>query len=415
MKVGHSRQCLTPQTNTFYLLGYKTPKRNQPAAGVHDDIFSNALLLEIEGEKIFFWSADLLELPDSIAADLKERLHQKFGVKKEYVILSVMHDHSSVRDFHDDWEFGEFSQDYYDFFAESVLRSYEEADNNRQEAHAIFGKEIITGYYSNRNHEGELADNEVTVVKFINTDGETFAALVNWAVHSTAMGASNMYLTGDLAGNTCRELGKIWGFYPMMLNGDAADCSNRHDRLGTDFAEMEREAKGLAQAIAAIPVTESLLLESPKSKTSHHVIDTDMEVYHRQLSEKLEELINMKDSESADKGKTSGMPVSHLIEKCEGQLKLDAYHDELDTQVIDLGGAKIYVFPGELSSGLGKMLKESGDGQLVILAGYSNGFHYYFFNREEYGLSFETIGNPVPVGVPEQIVEQMIEDGRFLN
>ncbi|WP_171000694.1 hypothetical protein [Lactiplantibacillus pingfangensis] len=34
MLVGHARKDITP-TAPFYLLGYKTPLRNQPAKGVH--------------------------------------------------------------------------------------------------------------------------------------------------------------------------------------------------------------------------------------------------------------------------------------------------------------------------------------------------------------------------------------------
>ncbi len=413
MKVGHSRQCLTPQTDKFYLLGYKTPKRNTPAAGVHDDIFSNALLIETEGERTFLWSADLLELPDTIAEDLKNRIVDRFDIDRNRILLSVMHDHSSVRDFHDNWEFGEFSQEYYDFFVDSVLRSYEEALGNMQQATARWGKEIISGYYSNRNHQGELADNEVIVIKFFNEDDKPFAALVNWAVHSTAMGASNMYLTGDLAGNTCRKLGEIWGYYPMMLNGDAADCSNRYDRKGNDFEELERESQGLAEAISKISVDTELNMSAPKYKVTHHEIHTDMEVYRRILSDKLEELYAIAEKEK--NGTSAGMPVSHLIEKCQGQIAMDSYSDALDTQVLDLGELRLYIFPGELSSELGKTLKESSPNQLVLIAGYTNGFHYYFFNKEEYGLSFETIGNPVPAGVPEEIVAQMVEDGESLQ
>ncbi len=405
MKVGHSRQCLTPKAEKFYLLGYKTPKRNEPAAGVHDDIYSNAILIETEGEFTFFWSADLLELPDSIADDLRNRLHDTFAIDRNRIILSVMHDHSSVRDFHTDWEFGEYSQEYYDSFADSVIRSYKESLANMQEASAVYGKETVTGYYSNRNHEGELADNEVIVIKFVNESKEAFAAIVNWAVHSTAMGASNMYLTGDLAGNTCRKLGEIWGFYPMMLNGDAADCSNRNDRQGTDFAELEREANGLAAAIAEIETQNDITFEKPVYKVSHHVIDTDMDVYRKQLSDKLKEFEN-------GVNPAGSMPVQHLIDKCTEQMAMDGYHDELDTEVIDFGDVRIFVFPGELSSGLGRILKESSPEKLVLIAGYSNGFHYYFFNKEEYGLSFETIGNPVPAGVPEQIMQKMAEDAK---
>ncbi len=409
MRVGHSRQCLTPQYEEFYLLGYKNPNRNNPAKGVHDDIYSNALLFENDGICTFVWSADLLELPDTIAKQIKDQLSEKYGIDRNQIILGVMHNHSSVRDFHDNWEFGKFSQEYYDFFLNSIVVSYQECLDTLQTCTAKYGRDLITGYYSNRNHEGELADNEVIVVNFYDENENAFAAIVNWAVHSTAMGASNMYLTGDLAGNTARKLGEKLGYYPLFLNGDAADCSNRHDRQGTDFDELEREASGLCEAISNIVVDTPLELNTGKYVISHQVIDTDMDVYCTQLKEKLQEI------ESGSFESAGGMPNSHLMNKIHEQLELNAYHDELDTEVLDLGELRFYVFPGELSSGLGKILKQSSPDQLVMIAGYSNGFHYYFFHEEDYGCSFETIGNPVPKGMPEKIIAKMIEDGKELR
>lgn len=407
MKIGQSRQCLTPKNKEFYLLGYRSPKRNEPAHGVHDDIYSNSMLFEQNGVYTFIWSADLLELPDSIAMDIKNKLHATYGLDKNQIILAVMHNHSSVRDFHTNWAYGQYSQEYYDFFVDSILKSYEECKKTMQEATCKYGKEIITGYYSNRNHKGELADNEVLVLRFYNGKNEPFAVLINWAVHSTAMGVNNMYLTGDIAGNTCRKLGEKWGYYPVFINGDAADCSNRHDRKGTDFAELERESVGLCEAIDQIETNIPLNLSEGKYALDHHYIDVDMNVYHKQLKDMIQQLEN--GSVSCD------MPVDRLIQKCEEQLQLKEYHDEFDTQVLDLGDLRIFVFPGEISSVLGKMLKNSTKDKVVLIAGYANGFHYYFFHEEDYGKSFETIGNPVPKGVPEKIIKKMIETGNNLS
>lgn len=116
MRVGKSRKDLTPYGREFYLLGYKNPKRNQPAEGIHDPIYSNSLLIEEGTKRVFLWSADLLELPDAVATDIKNRLCEKFQITKEHILLSVTHNHSSVRDFHNNWEFGKFSHEYYEFF-----------------------------------------------------------------------------------------------------------------------------------------------------------------------------------------------------------------------------------------------------------------------------------------------------------
>ena len=74
MLVGHGRVDITPK-GEFYLLGYKTDLRNQPAAGIHDHIYINAILFHNEkGEECFIATGDLLEIEDIVAADIKQIL-----------------------------------------------------------------------------------------------------------------------------------------------------------------------------------------------------------------------------------------------------------------------------------------------------------------------------------------------------
>ena len=407
MKVGKCRKDLTPYNHTFYLLGYKNPERNEPAKGIHDPIFSNALLFDDGHQRVFFWSADLLELPDTIVEDIKNHLCQTYDIHYDHIFLSVMHNHSSVRDFHDNWEFGKFSKEYYDFFIQSIVDSFAQCEEDLTEVYAKYGKDTVTGYYSNRNHAGQLADNEVIVVKFFNEKNEPYAGIVNWAVHSTALSASNMYLTSDLAGNTCKKLETYFGFYPMFINGAAADCSNRNDRKGKGFDELERESTGLAQLISQIDVSQDVDLQGIHTVCAKYTISTDMDMYHAQLKETLKKI-------EAGTLNSISMPKSHLIEKCEEQLRIQKHEETLTLQVLDIGDLRFFAFPGELGSKFGKELKASTN-KIGLVAGYTNGFHYYFLPQEEYGKSFETIGNPVPAGVPEDIVQQLIKMSKSLD
>lgn len=409
MKVGHARHDLTPPEGTeFYLLGYKNPQRGAPARGVHDHIFCNALLFEQDGQKAFLWTADLLELEDDMAEEAKTRLSEEFGIDRDHIILAVMHDHSSIRDFHKHWPVGKFSQDYYDFMMQTICDCYRECEANLQAATARIGSRIVKGYYSNRNHPGDLADNEVIVVRFYDGQDRPFAAIVNWAVHSTALGASNMYLTGDLAGNTCRKLGETWGYYPVMLNGAGGDSSNRNDRQGKDFDELDRATTGLCQAIAAIPTEQPLRPGRITCQTLSHSIYPNPHIYQEQLRATIRAI------EAGTLHTVDDMPASHLLEKCREQLELPPQNQVIHFAVLDVCGLRFFVFPGELGAPHGKKLKATS-AKPALVAGYANGFHYYFLAKEDYGISFETIGNPVPAGEPEKIVEKMIRSGKLLD
>lgn len=409
MRAGNARFDLTPAEGTpFYLLGYRSPLRNSPAEGIHDHIYCNSILIEQDDDYFFLWTADLLELPDKTAEVMKTRLYETFGICRDHIILGVMHDHSSIRDYHIDWPYGRFSQTYYDFLIDTVENSYRTCMENLRDAYIKEGRQIVTGFYSNRNHKGLQADNEIIVVRFYDMNDRPFAAIVNWAVHSTQMGMQNMYLTGDLAGNTCRKLGEKWGYYPVFLNGAAGDCSNRNDRLGKDFDELERETDGLCEAIDAISTDKSVSTGTIRFQTLSHSIAPDQEKYHALLHETIRRI------ESGEVKPEGGYPPEALIGKCKEQLEEAPYYDLIAFEVIDIGDLRFFVFPGELGSKLGLKLKASTE-KTALVAGYSNGFHYYFLAEEDYGQSFETIGNPVPAGEAEKIISKMIQAGRYLE
>lgn len=103
MKVGRGRVCLSPYNKEFYLIGYKTPFRNSPAEGIHDDIFCNGLLIEADDKKIFLVSLDFLELEDEMVAEAKSRLSKAYGIDRDLIMMSATHNHSSIMSYHKHW------------------------------------------------------------------------------------------------------------------------------------------------------------------------------------------------------------------------------------------------------------------------------------------------------------------------
>lgn len=403
MKIGHGRACLSPSKDEFYLIGYKTPYRNAPAEGIHDDIYCNGLLIDVKGKKLFLASFDFLELEDEMVNEAKARLEKKFAIDRDLLLLSATHNHSSIMSYHKHWHSGVFDPAYYEFVMEQLVSVYQECLDSLEEATGAYGSEIITDYYGNRNHPGELADNEVTVIEFKNPKGEVIGAIVNMAVHSTVLSAKNNTLTGELAGNICRKLEQYWQIYPLILIGAAADSSNRHQRQGDDFSELERVSTALAREIAKIKRVEPLVLDQLTWQSLSHSIYNDMEITHKEAQRFL-------DSDSPLKN-------PGLIKKCEGILQRDHFYQQIEFGVYHLGKLQIYSFPGELGSAFGIEMKKASREQkaLGIVAGYTNGFHYYFLPEKEYGLSFETIGNPVPQGEPEKIVGKLIQSAQLLG
>ena len=226
MNIGHARRKITPQGD-IYLIGYRNlPNRLEPATGVHDDVFANAILFQQGEREVFLFNADVLEFEESMAEEVKTMLAERYGIDRDCVLLSATHDHTSIVAYHRSWWTGKFDENYYRWFLDTICQCFEECRANAQPAICRLGKQVITGFYDNRIIPGELADNEVIVVSFFDTEGKPFAGFVNWAVHSACVGPDCTELTSELAGLTGKKLAQSLGYYPAMVVGAAGDCSD---------------------------------------------------------------------------------------------------------------------------------------------------------------------------------------------
>ena len=85
MNIGHARRKITPQGD-IYLIGYRNlPNRLEPATGVHDDVFANAILFQQGEREVFLFNADVLEFEESMAEEVKTMLAERYGVEIHYV------------------------------------------------------------------------------------------------------------------------------------------------------------------------------------------------------------------------------------------------------------------------------------------------------------------------------------------
>ena len=92
MNIGHARRKITPQGD-IYLIGYRNlPNRLEPATGVHDDVFANAILFQQDDREVFLFNADVLEFEEGMAEEVKTMLAERYGIDRDCVLLSATHD-----------------------------------------------------------------------------------------------------------------------------------------------------------------------------------------------------------------------------------------------------------------------------------------------------------------------------------
>lgn len=388
MKIGHCRLCLTPKEQ-FYLIG-RNENRFYPAKGVHDDIYANCLLFQIDQKELFLFQADFIEFEEEMVEDIKTMLMDRFGLDRDLILCSATHNHSSIVSYHKSWYTKKFDPQYRKWLMKQVCLCYESCEDNLQIATAKVGRDIIAGFYGSRIYPGELADNEVILLEFYDKNKKPFAGIINWAVHSNVISSDNQYLSGDLAGAVCTELEKTLGYYPAIIVGAAGDCTTEYQRKARDFAELSRISSKLAKAISDIKINQDISLENISVQTVIHTIYHHMEKVHEEARQALV---------------TEKNP--NKIKEYKALLKENLFYLNVKTWVIQLGDITIYAFPGELGSAFGKQLKQKTK-HTALVFGYTNGYYGYFMPQETYGLSFVTDCTKIPCGESEIIIQKML-------
>lgn len=380
LRASSGRYCLTP-IGEFYLIGYgnRYESRRKPAEGVHDDIYARAVLLEVDGVEIFLFNADYLEFEEWSCNEIKRMMADTYGLNENCIFFSATHDHHSVMDYHKHWSTGVFSQEYYDFYVDTVKTAYEACHASLEECEMYFGRGMVEGYYGSRIFYGENADNEVILVECRDRDGKVVAALCNWATHSTVLDPENTLLTADYAGAVCQELYKLRGYYPAMIVGAAGDCSNRAWRQGTDYAELERLSTGVAAKINEISCDTRLELRFEGESLVTYRVNYVPEDHTLEVQAEIDRLSREAEAAgSAQERKLLYDSANNLKKK----LDLTEVDVSLYSSIIRLGDLEIVSSPGELGSRLGIELKEHSKARCCMIFGYSNGYKSYILQPE---------------------------------
>jgi hypothetical protein len=90
LRVGAAAEVITPPTGAP-LAGYY---EHREAAGVHDDLYAKALVIERDGVKVAMVVCDLLTLPRNIVDDARRLIAEVPGIPADRVMISAAHTHT---------------------------------------------------------------------------------------------------------------------------------------------------------------------------------------------------------------------------------------------------------------------------------------------------------------------------------
>ena len=218
--------------------------------GVHDPIYLRVLVVENGIQIAAIVAADLVEFGDT--QPLRQRIENEIGIPASHILITASHDHSAPRAGQvtpgaTAQVGGPATLSYTDFVYDKLVEAVRQAKAALQPARVGVGsgevdvntnRDVYTpqGWKLGTNPDGP-SDKTVWVIKFESLAGEPIAILMNYAVHSVAIGPQNRLITGDLAGAAERTVEEFFQNKSVALwtMGAAGDQNPRFMDGGTSL------------------------------------------------------------------------------------------------------------------------------------------------------------------------------------
>lgn len=229
LKAGTSKVCISPPVGTP-LAGFAA--RHENSSGIHDDLFTRALVLESADTAVAFVSIDLLALPATFIAQVRQAIHAGTGLQPDSIMIACTHTHAgpvTISTFFNPDE--SVDSHYMSTLATAVVEAVTNAWRDRSAARVGVGAGHVEGVGVNRRSKDQKpVDEQVGIIKVTDNDGRTRAVLINHSCHPTVLGPDNLKVTGDFPAFAVKEIETGLGAdcFAMFVNGTQGNISMGH-------------------------------------------------------------------------------------------------------------------------------------------------------------------------------------------
>ncbi len=379
--------------------------RDKMFEGVNDPLEAVVMWLQVDESKLLFINADIINFYYGFADKFRDELSKTFGVVRDQIVLSATHNHNGPM-FDDDRPFP-IDEEYEKLLHDRLLAAAADIKDSLQDVASVkatAGESV--GYYGNRNGK-KPGDQKITVIEFKDKDGKNISVMINISTHSTVVGPNHLKLTADLHGNVRRKVASFFGVTPMMMQGNSGDMSNRLQRQGNDYAELDRVTSGIAQQIMAFDYDHGTYLNLSHVQTHSFSYAVSNPVDKEGLTKKV--------AAWKEKVKTTTNFDDLKLLKCEIiSYERDLKHDSLDFSingtVIRMGDLELVCLPCELVAAFGMYIKSVSTAKCCILWGYCNGRTTYVIEASEYGAGHSGNATKLVKGQAEEFVGKVIQN-----
>lgn len=397
MKIGFSIKEINPNIGC-QMEGY-APRNS---TGIHDDLTVSALFID---HSFIFISLDLVAVPGFRVDQMKRKLHEKFNVSDDHIVISAIHTHSgpTVTDLLIDYP--KIDNIYWEKINTQTIHAATDAYKNQNEGYlSLIHYQVPSGVYANRNNVNLPYNNNIFELRFMNQK-DVLGSLLLIATHPTVLNINNTLLSADLISGIRKQYKQIHGITPLCMLSDCADTSTRFTRKESSFAEISRLSKIIGTTLQH-PLTQTSLswdlLEIKKviqtcqydPISNPRAIDIYHEIKTRYANAKTKEQKNM----------LQGLFDTYKHIRYFGHTHFSTY-----AYIYEFKDFRIITYPGELVFALGNKIRHV-DSKLTLLITLANDYRGYSVDKKEFGKYFESYNSVFLKGMADEFVSNIIKN-----
>jgi hypothetical protein len=250
MEVGVAFQSITPDTGAF-IAG---DKNNRRFTGVHDSLYVKAMVLSDPGNTMAILTFDCIGLLHPALIEIRKEVSLKIPTTEfdpSHIVMASTHTHSGP-DVVGIWGPDQMTSGVDTAYMKKLIHASSNAIvsawENRQAAKAVyaeteFGEEWVYNISDSLN-----IDRSLTVLQFLNQEGESIATLSNFACHPTIMDGASSEISADFISSMYMYLDNTLGGVNFFLQGAIGGWIQPEYESKT-FESVDKRGRELGQAI----------------------------------------------------------------------------------------------------------------------------------------------------------------------
>ncbi|MDR7418188.1 MAG: neutral/alkaline non-lysosomal ceramidase N-terminal domain-containing protein [Armatimonadota bacterium] len=400
MRVGFGKVAITPPLG-ISLAGFGA--RTSPARGVHDDLFTRAVVLDDGRTRSGLLVCDLCEIDAAFVAAVRDRVETAVGIAPDQLIVAATHTHAAPATFplYSEPPDPRWLRGLADRVAGAVVAAVEDAGP----ATLSFGSGREETVARNRRRPDGPVDPTVSVVRADRSAGPA-VLLVHYACHPTVLGPDNLLISRDFVGFAVDAVERATGGRAAFVNGACGDVNVGHsaDRsaLGLPLPgrTFERaEALGLRIAAAAVRASQDTRLLAPAAgkhatalAAARRAINVPLRATPpaaaaRAHVEKRRQDLRRATAAGADPDVIAGAQLEVLYAEMAlrwAEERPAAETERAEIQALAIGDLALVALPGEFFAESGLRLKAMSPFPQTLVVGYAGGGIGYVPPREAF-------------------------------